>query len=265
MTTAFRLELRRSWTLVVWIGAIAFVYAGGITLFYPTIIANAAQFEELLKVYPRELMAAFGITGSLADPGTFLGSYVFAFLWPLVAAIAAIMLGTRPAADAESGFLDLPASTQLPRQRYLLAAIANQVVALVVLAVLTIVAIEAVDFLIEPDFDTARLIGAGGYAVLFGLAIAGVSTAFAVALLSRAQAAGLAAGILIVMYLVNVIAQLDPDLGWVANLSAFHYFDLKPFIDQGTVPMDGMVLYAVAALGGWLAGVVIFRRRDIVA
>jgi beta-exotoxin I transport system permease protein len=265
MTAALRLELRRSRSLLVWLGAVAVLYAGGITLFYPTIIANAAQFEELLKVYPKEIMAAFGITGSLADPGTFLGSYVFAFLWPLIAAIAAILLATRPAADAETGFLDLPVSTRLPRVGYLGASIVTQVVAIAALAVLTVLAIKAVDLVIEPDFDSVRLATAGGYAILFGLAIAGVTTAFGVMLLSRGQAGGLAAGILIVMYLANVIGQLDTGLAWVADLSAFHYFDLKGVIDDGTIPIDGVILYAVAAILGWLIALFAFRRRDLVA
>ena len=64
-------------------------------------------------------MAAFGITGDLGDPGMFINSYIFQFLWPLVAAIVAILLATRVAVDAESGFLELPLSTRLPRLRYL--------------------------------------------------------------------------------------------------------------------------------------------------
>lgn len=54
-------------------------------------------------------MAAFGMTGSLADPGIFLRTYIGSFLWPVVAAIGAIVLATRPAAaDAERGWSDLP-------------------------------------------------------------------------------------------------------------------------------------------------------------
>ena len=120
MMTAFRLELRRGRMLVLWVGLVAIVYAGGITLFYPTILENAAQFEKLLEVYPKQLMAAFGIQGSLGDQGTFLNSYVFQFMWPLVAAILAILLATRLAADAETRVpgpapLDAPATAALSR------------------------------------------------------------------------------------------------------------------------------------------------------
>jgi ABC-2 type transport system permease protein len=265
MIAAFRLELRRGRMLTLWIGGVAILYAGGITLFYPTILENAAQFEKLLEVYPKQLMAAFGIEGSLGDPGTFINSYIFQFLWPLIAAIVAILLATRVASDAETGFLDLPLSTRLPRLHYLAASIGGQVVAIAALAALTIGAIIAVDLLIAPDFPTDRLILAGVHALLFGLAMAGVSTLLAVVFLDRGKAGGLAAGILIVMYLLNVLAQMSPDIADVRRLSAFHYFDLKALIDTGAYPLGDSLLYLAVAVGGWLLALVAFRRRDLAA
>ena len=199
--------------LVLWVGLVAVLYAGGITLFYPVVLDNAAEYEQLMKVYPKELMAAFGIEGSLGDAGTFLNSYVFQFLWPLVAAIAAILLGTRIAVDAESGFLDLPLSTRLPRLRYLASAIAGQVVAIAAIAVATVGAIVIADLLIQPNFPTDRVILAGVHAFTLAAAIAGVTTFLAIAFLDRGKAGGLVAGILIVMYLVNVLAAISPGHG----------------------------------------------------
>jgi len=98
-----------------------------------------------------------------------------------------------------------------------------------------------------------------------GLAIAGPTTLLAVVFLDRGRAAGLAAGILVLMYLANVIAQLSPDLTWLANLSAFHYFDLKPVIDSGTYPAGDSALFMAFAIGGWILALLAFRRRDLAA
>ena len=187
------------------------LYAGGITLFYPTIQENAAEFEKLLEIYPKELMAAFGIEGSLGDPGMFLNSYIFQFLWPLVAAIVAILLATRVAADAETGFLELPLSTRLSRLRYLAATIAGQVVAMAVAGRVTVGAIWRSTCSSSPTSRPTASSSPVPRAAI-GLAIAGVTTLLAVVLLDRGRAGGLAAGILIVMYLVNVLAQMSPDI-----------------------------------------------------
>jgi hypothetical protein len=265
MMTAFRLELRRGRSLVLWIGLLAALYAGGITAFYPTVIENAGRFAEMMEVYPRELMAAFGIEGGLGDPGTFLNAYVFQFLWPLAAAIVGILLGTRIGVDAERGFLDIPLSTRLPRLRYLVATVAAHVVGIAVLAAVTVGAIWVVDLVIEPDFMIDRVVLAGVHALTLGLAIAAVTTLLAVVFLDRGRAGGLAAGILIVMYLANVLAKLTPDVEWLARLSAFDYFDVKELIDTGSYPIGDSALFLAVAIGGWVLAMLAFRRRDLAA
>ena len=103
-----RLELRRSRTIAVGLAVVVLVYGGMIAALYPILLANTTAIEDYLKLFPKEFMAAFGMTGSLADPGIFFTTYIGSFLWPIVGAIAAIVLATRPtAADAERGWADL--------------------------------------------------------------------------------------------------------------------------------------------------------------
>lgn len=265
MIPAFTLEFRRGRSQLGWIAIVSMAYAAIITAFYPTILENAEAFEKMMEVYPKELLAAFGITSGLGDPGTFINSYIYQFLWPLVAAILGILLATRVAGDAERGFLDLPLSSRLPRVRYLGAVIGAQVVSLAILSALTVAAIVVVDLAIEPDFDVARLALAGVHAFAMAAAIAGVTSVLAVVLLDRGRAGGLAAAILILMYLLNVVAQLAPDVRDLARLSAFHYFDLKPIIDTGSYPLGDTALFLGVAVAGWTAAIALFRRRDLAA
>jgi ABC-2 type transport system permease protein len=174
-------------------------------------------------------------------------------------------MATEVAVDAARGFLELPLSTRLPRVRYLAATIGAQVADIVLLTAVTIGAICATDLFIEPDVDVPQLVLAGGRAAAMAAAIGGVTTLLAVLLLDRGRTGGLAAAILIVMYLLNVVAQLSDDVEWLKYLSAFHYFDLKPLIDDGAYPLGASVLYLAFAVGGWLVALVVFRRRDIAA
>ena len=136
---------------------------------------------------------------------------------------------------------------------------------MVVLSAVTVAAVVVVDMFMAPDFDWARLSLAGVHAVALGLAIAGVTTFLAVVFLDRGRAGGLAAAILIVMYLLNVIAQLSKDVEWVARLSAFHYFDVRALIDTGAYPLADSALFLVVAVAGWLLAAIAFQRRDLAA
>jgi hypothetical protein len=67
------------------------------------------------------------------------------------------------------------------------------------------------------------------------------------------------------MYLLNVLAELSPDLRELGRISAFRYFDLQPLIDDGTFPLGASLLYLAVALLGWGLALVAFRRRDLAA
>jgi ABC-type transport system involved in multi-copper enzyme maturation permease subunit len=262
----FRLELRRSVALTAWLGLIVVAYGAIMGLFYPIMVDNAAQIEDYMKLFPKEMMAAFGMTGSLADPGVFFSTYIGSLLWPVIAAIAAILTATRAtAADVERGWLEMPLGTPLTRRQYLLASIGGQVVVMAVLALVTVVGVLAAAALVNVTFDAARFLAAGAVLFLFGAAIAGVCSLVAVVTLSRGIAAGVTSAILIAMYLANVIAQLSPDLAWVGNLSAFKHLMLADMIDTGAVDWVAVVIFTVVALGGWLLALALFRRRDLLA
>jgi ABC-2 type transport system permease protein len=261
---SFRLELRRSRVLAAGLAIVVLVYGGLIAALYPILLANTAQMEDYMKLFPKEFMAAFGMTGSLADPGIFFTTYIGSFLWPIVGAIGAIVLATRPtAADAERGWADLPLATPLTRGRYLGAAILCQLVVLAAIALVAVGGVLAVGTLVGAGFDAARFLAAGAVLWLFACAIAGVTSLVAVITLSRSVASAVVAGILIAMYLLNIVAQVQPDFAWLGDLSAFRYAGVGALIDRGTPDWVGIGVFALVAVAGWTASLVLFRRRDL--
>lgn len=259
----FGLELHRSRSLLLWLAVVTGAYAGFITVFYANVVDNAEQFERIFEIYPREILLAFGFEGDFAAPGVFLGGYVFNFVWPLVAGIAGIALGSRVAADADRGFLDVSLVTPVRRTSYLAAVIAVQALVLVVLGFVLVGAIILGDLLITPALPTSEVALSVVPTIAFGAAIAGPSTLLAVGLLDRGKAAGVAAGLLVLMYLVNVITALAPDLGSLGVVSYFHYFGLESLIDSGVFPLVDTLVLATVGITGWAAAVALFRRRDL--
>ena len=86
-----------------------------------------------------------------------------------------------------------------------------------------------------------------------------------VVLLDRGRAAGIVAGVLVVMYLFNVVAALAPDVDWFASLSAFHYFNVQSLIGSGAYPIADSLLLGAIAVSGWAVAIIAFRRRDLAA
>ena len=266
MMVALRLELRRARGLILWLSVITVAYGATIAIFWPIMRDNAALLGDYMKLFPQGFLAAFGMEGSLADPGVFFNTYLGSWLWPILAALAAVMLATRPVAvDLEHGFLELPLSTSLSRTHYLLASVASQALSLGILAFIAVLGFWAAATAVGAPYDLDRMLIVAVLAWAFACAIAGVTSLVAVVTLSRAIAAGVVVAALLAMYLVNVVAQMQPDLADLARLSALYYFRPTPIIDEGAVPVGELGLYALVAGVGWLASLLAFRRRDLAA
>jgi ABC-2 type transport system permease protein len=263
--TSLGLDLRRSRMLALWLLVVVLLYGGLIAMFYPTMRDNSAAVESYLKLMPKEFMAAFGLTGSLGDHGVFYSVYIGSMLWPVVAAIAAIVLGTRLASDADRGFLDLPLATATSRTEYLLATIVEQVVVLAVLAFGTVGGFLVFGSLVGAGFDAGRFVLTVPVSFAFAAAIAGVTSLVAAATLNRGLTAGLIGGVFVAMYLVQAIVQMQPALAWIGTFSAFHYIGTIQLIDDGTIPFDSLGILTAVALVGYVGSLVVFRRRDLAA
>lgn len=266
MSAAFRLEMRRSRSLVLSLAAIALAYGSFLSVFYPVFRDNAELVEGYLSLFPKEFMVAFGIEGSLADPGVFFSTYIGGMLWPIVAAIAGISMATRPtASDLERGFLELPLSTPLSRVRYLASAVAGQVTGMAILAAATVAGVWLAGRLAGAPFEAGGFALAGIVAWAFGCAIAAVTTLLSVVTLNRGPAAAATAGTLLVMYLMNALARIRPDVAWLGDLSAFRYFQATPIIDEGRFPWGDFSIFGLVAVVAWALSLWTFRRRDLAA
>jgi beta-exotoxin I transport system permease protein len=266
MTAALALELRRVRALTLWLTVISVAYAATMAIFWPIMRDNAALIAQYMDVFPKGFMAAFGMEGSLADPGVFFTTYIGSWLWPILAALAGVLLATRPVAvDLERGFLELPLGTRLSRASYLSAAIVAQALALAVLALVTVLGFYATATLVGAPYDLPSMLVLSVLAWAFAAAIAGVTSLLAVATLSRAVAGGVVVAVLVAMYLLDVVSKMQPDLDMLGRLSAMHYFRPTPVIDDGVVPLTELGLFTLVALVGWGLSVWAFRRRDLAA
>jgi ABC-2 type transport system permease protein len=266
MNEVLRLELRRSRSLTGWLIIVLFGYGAFLAALFPTIKENAARIEEYISIYPREFMEAFGMTGSLADPGIFFTTYIASWIWPIVVAIAAVLLGTRAvAADLERGFLALSLSTPIARERYLAMNILDQVAVLVVLALSTVAGVLAVGAAVGAGFDAGRFLLVTPLVFAFGAAVMGPATLLSVVTLSRGRTAGVVVGGLVLMYLLEVAGRIQPDIRWTGAVSLFRYFDTTPVVSKGVVDVVPIALLLVVGAVSWVGAILLFGRRDLAA
>jgi ABC-2 type transport system permease protein len=214
------------------------------------------------KGYPPALKEAFGIS-ELTNVEQYLQAEMLSLIVPLALgylAVRAVASGLSGA--AESGRLDVLLSAPVSRRSLVAASFAGTAVELAaVLAVTTAFA------------GLGSLISGAGLSL--GSALAGFANVWPLALLfaglgvvatgwslRTSVVTGSVAGVLVSMYVIDLIGRLDSGLSGIRYLSVFKYYGNA--IEDGIDPLAfvGITAAAVtmAALGAWM-----FERRDLAA
>lgn len=220
------------------------------------------SISKAVQGYPQGLKEAFGI-GQLTNVEQYLQAEMLSLIVPLALgylAVRAIASGLSGA--AETGRLDVLLSAPVSRRRLVLAGFLATAVELAAVLLVTGALTGLGSILAGAGLDAGD--AAAGFANVWPLALlfAGlgvVATGFS---LRSSVVTGSVAGVLVGMYVVDLIGKLDPDLDGLRYLSVFKYYGNA--IEDGIDPLAfaGVTAAAclLAALGAWL-----FERRDLAA
>jgi len=212
--------------------------------------------------YPPALKEAFGI-GGLTSVEQYLQAEMLSLIVPLALgylAVRAVASGLSGA--AETGRLDVLLSAPVSRRRLVAAGFLATAVELLAVLLITGLLTAAGSVLAGAGLSAGPTVA--GFANVWPLALvfAGlgvVATGFS---LRTSVVTGSVAGVLVAMYVIDLVGRLDPGLSGVRYVSVFKYYGNA--IEDGIEPLAfcGVTIAAIlfAALGAWL-----FDRRDLAA
>lgn len=255
--TAAQLHDRRR-SLLAW-GLPIGLMAAFVVAIYPSV---EDSISKVVSEYPEGLKEAFGI-GELATVEQYLQAEMLSLIVPLALGYLAVRaVASGLAGAAESGRLDVLLSAPVSRHRICAAGFLGAAVELAAVLALS----WALTMLgsVVADAGLAAGPAAAGYASVWPLALlfAGCGILACAASLRTAVVTGVVAGLLVAMYVIDLVGKLDPGLDWVRYGSVFRYYGNA--IEDGIDPLAFLGVTAVAMLVG-LLGAVLFERRDVSA
>ncbi len=218
--------------------------------------------SEAIRSYPEALKQAFGIA-ELSNVEQYLNAEMLSLIVPLAVGYLAVRsVAGGLSGAAESGRLDVLLSAPLSRRRLVAAGFAATAVELAaVLAVGWAVTVLG-GLLAGAGLGAAPALA--GFANVWPLALffAALGIVVCGASLHTPVVTGSVAGVLVAMYVADLLGRLDAGLDWVRYGSVFRYYGRA--IETGIDPLAFAGLtaaaLALAGLGAWL-----FERRDISA
>ncbi|MEO7752107.1 MAG: hypothetical protein ABIS35_01700 [Terracoccus sp.] len=254
------LDLRLRRRSVLWYAAGMALYAYLIVAMYPTVSADTS-LESLAADNP-ELLALFGVSGSLTSPTGWLNGNLYANFLPLLVLLVTVAYGgSAIAGQSADGTLGLVATLPLQRRRIVL----EKVVALVVLALplpLVTLACAFAGRAYDLEVGTAALVGTTATVVLLGVDLGLLAMVVGATGSGRGLAVGLTSAWAAASYLVSSLA---PVVGWARTLqpfSLFHWAVGDGQLTSGPSPAAYLVLSAVGAALTALV-VILVERMDI--
>jgi len=212
--------------------------------------------------YPPALREAFGI-GELANVEQYLHAEMLSLIVPLALGYLAVRaVASGLAGAAETGRLDVLLSAPVSRHRLCAAGFLATAIELAAVLAISFLLTMLGSVLAGAGLDAGK--AAAGFAGVWPLSLlfAGLWVVACAWSLRTSVVTGAVAGVLVAMYVVDLIGRLDPGFDWVRYASVFRYYGNA--IEDGIEPLAfcGVTATAaiLAALGAWL-----FDRRDISA
>jgi len=261
MFSIFKHTLKRASGAMIGWGLTLFLIGMLMVSFYDSIAENAEQFQQLLDVYPKEMMAFFSEGGNFTTPEGFLAIEFFSFM-PLILGVYAILAGSGLIlADEESGVLDLLAAQPVSRSALFLGRALSFFISLIVILAFGWVGIMLATQWSLMDLNGAELLVPFGslYALLsflFGLSL------LLSMLLPARRTASMAAGIILVAgFFIHGLARLNDSLAGAASFSPLSYYQSEGWA-EGLNTQWFLGLLVVAGVFTFLAWW-LFLRRDI--
>ncbi len=258
-------NLRHHWRLLLSISA-------GIAALEWLIIWIAAQMDfgpDLLPLLqalipPQLYQLVFSQTPILS----FAAIVVLGFRHPMVLVAATgfqIVVGTLPAAERESGFLDLILARWVHRSTYFVAILLFIVIGAVALP-LSVLGGTVLGLAVEEhaaEIPWFNYIPAAGSMTALLLAIGGITLLLAVGVRRRGPAVARAVGIVLAFFVLDSLANQSEILARIRWLSLFDYYKpVAAVVGSGPWMNHLLVLLGVFAVSTVLAHQV-FRRQDI--
>lgn len=247
-------DRRRS--LLAW-GIPLGLWSAFIVLIFPSV---EGALSKAVADYPPALKEAFGI-GELASVEQYLQAEMLSLIVPLALgylAVRAVASGLSGA--AESGRLDVLLSAPVSRSRIAAASFAATAIELAIVLALTVVLTGLGSLVADAHLSLADALA--GYANVWPLALlfaalGVVATGFS---LRTPVVTGAVAGVLVTMYVIDLVGRLDTDLSWLRYASVFKYYGnaIEDGIDPVAFTGVTAAAIALAAVGAWF-----LERRDL--
>ncbi len=232
---------------------------------YPTIQEQSAVLSKTLESFGSGLKA-FGITDFGFDTlEKYLSVELFGITWPLlVITFVAARAGQALAGETEKGTIGVLLALPVRRTHIFLAKYFSGVIALLIFVSVTVFASPLIATVYGISYSLNSFVLLWVICLLFSWALYSLGMFLSAIFSEKGHVYLSIGGILMLMYVANIIAELNDKLSWLKYGSAFHYFSASEALISNQISLPAVYVFGGTIIAFTLAGMAWFGKRDII-
>ncbi|HLE57841.1 MAG TPA: ABC transporter permease subunit [Rhodothermia bacterium] len=233
---------------------------------FPTIQLQSEQLTKALGNYPKPLLKALNVEEiNFSTLEKFLAVEEYSFTWPLLMIFLAVSFAGSLVRDIERGTIDFALTRPISRFKLYLGRVSASLGAVAAFSIASILVAIPISVGMGVDVIASNHVMMTAMGFIFGAAIVGIASLFGSVFSERGRAYTATGGLLLAMYIVNIVAQLKDGLSTLQYVSIFHYFDANAALTRGELSWGSIAVLVGVSLVTLALGALNFERRDIAA
>ena len=254
---------RRNVTLIYIIAAVALVWL--YVAIYPSIQAQSASLEQVLKTYPESFLKAFNVDlKSYTTIGGYLAAEQYSFTWPIITIFMLVgFSGTALAGEIEKGTIELLLSQPVSRVKLFLGRYFAGLAILIAYILLSIFAAAPILSAYHIGYDFNIFVTMAVLGFMFSWAIFSLAMFFSSLSSDRGRVYFFSGGLLVLMYILNIVGALKESLSDFKFFSFFYYFNPSKALIYNEIDHWSYLIFIGVAVVATISGAIIFSKRDI--
>lgn len=234
---------------------------------FPTFEKEKDSFSEVLENLPEGLMEAFGMTSDIfsnLNLEAFLATEQFSLVWPImVIAFMISMGGSSIAGEIEKKTIDILLSQPISRLKLFFSKYIAAIIGYVIFIIISVYSVVPIATISNIDYQLSHYNTLSILAFLFGMAVFSMSLLASSIFSEKGRSNLIVAGLIVVMYAVNIAALLIDNLESLKYTSLFYYFDTTKALVHNELNMTSVYAFLVVIIFCTSLGAYIFNKRDI--
>lgn len=232
---------------------------------YPIIQEQTTAMLELLDGFPEGFLKAFGVdSGSFGTVEGFLAAKQYSATWPLMVILFLVALaGTVIAGEIEKGSIEISLSNPVSRLSIFFGRYLVGLTGLVIFTFFSVFSLVPLAALYNVDISFPAVLKLSTIAFLFGWAILSLSMLLSSIFSDKNRVYMTVGGLMIGMYMLNVVALIKEEIGYIKYVSFFHYFDTNGALILETIGATSVIIFCICGIVFTGLGVWWFNKRDI--